>query len=593
MLVDRRPDPPTSATLSAVERRTDRPLERRARDLRSLTDEPWDLVVVGGGVTGAGILLDAASRGLRAALVERDDLAVGTSSRSSRLIHGGLRYLERFQVGLVREALAERSRLLRLAPHLVTIEPFLFPLYGPPLVTRFFYGTGIALYDMLGAARDGGRARHLGVEATLRLAPVLRRGGLRGGIVYHDGAEDDARFVVALVRTARTLGAVAATRTEATGVVRDGSGRTTGIVVRDRLDGSEITIRASHVVDATGVWASRPENPFGGPPVPMVPSRGSHLVVARDRLPLHTGMTIRVPGKVVFLVPWPDAWVIGTTDEPDPGPPDRPAPTEHEVRRILATVNGTLDVDLRLDEVLGAFTGIRPLVGDGADGSTIKVSREHRVRVGADGLVRIGGGKYTTYRVMACDAVDAALGEEARRRPSATADLPLVGAADRPALDGLARSLATDHGLAPGVAERLVARHGTEATTIAAMATASGLSGTLGPGVSQLEAEVAWAADEEMALSLDDVLSRRMRLSTTLADRGASLAPRVAGILGARLGWDEARQREEIDRYLASAHREYDVPGRDAGSGSSGTAGDAVMSSPGPAPVVAGARAAR
>ncbi len=516
---------------------------------------------MGGGVTGAGILLDAASRGLRAALVERDDLAVGTSSRSSRLIHGGLRYLERLHVGLVREALAERSRLLRLAPHLVTLEPFLFPLYGPPGVTRLVYGSGIALYDLLGAARDGGRARHLDVDATLDLAPVLRRDGLRGGIVYHDGTEDDARFVVALARTAVTLGAVATTRTEATGLLLDDAGRVGGVRVRDVLAGVDFEVRARHVVAATGVWSSRTDDPFGRAPVRMVPSRGSHLVVRRDRLPLRTGMTIRVAGRVVFVVPWPDAWLIGTTDEPDPGPPDRPAPTGHEVRRILDAVNATLDVDLRLDEVVGAFTGIRPLVGDGGDRSTVKVSREHRVRVERSGLVRIGGGKYTTYRIMARDAVDAALGDEARTHPSATSQLLLVGAADRRALAGLADELAAGEGLDPEVAKRLVARHGTEARDVVGLTSSPGHPATLGPGTHQLEAEVSWAARQELALSLDDVLSRRMRLSTSLPDRGASIAPRVAAILGGELGWDEDRQRAEVESYLATARREYDVPG--------------------------------
>lgn len=534
------------------------PLVRRARDLATLADETWDLVVIGGGITGAGVLLDAVSRGLRAALVEQEDVAYGTSSRSSRLIHGGLRYLEQYHVGLVREALSERARLLDLAPHLVSLKPLLFPLYGPPLVTRAFYGAGIGFYDLLGSARRGGASRHLGVRAVLEMAPPLRREGLRGGIVYHDAVEDDARFALAVVRTAQALGGIAVTRARATGLRLEG-GRIAGVSVRDRLTGDELAVRARRVVDATGVWASVPDGPLGAG-LRLVPTRGAHLVVPRERIPVRHGMTIRVPGKVVFIVPWPDFWLVGTTDEPDSGSPERPVASTAEVDRLLGVVNTSLDVGLTRADVAGVYAGLRPLVGDTKDGSTIKVSREHKIRVDATGLVRISGGKYTTYRIMAADAVDAALGDEAGRRASATAELPLRGAAPRSTLRMLAERFEIERAIDPRIAARLVARYGTEAADVVALGAEAGLLAPLAPGRPHLEAEVVWAAREEGALSLDDVLARRTRLAVELPDRGEAIAGRVADLLGAELGWDAARRTAEIDAYLTSARREYGVP---------------------------------
>lgn len=539
-------------------------LEARRRDLEMLAADRWDLLVVGGGITGAGILLDATSRGLHAALVEKEDHAVGTSGRSSRLIHGGLRYLEQFRVELVREALSERRRLLRLAPHLVKLEPFLFPLYGGPL-TRPFFDAGLTLYDLLGAASDGGRHRHLSVEAALEATPVLRRPRLRGAFVYHDGQEDDARFNLAVARTARARGGLPLTRVTALGgIERDG--RIAGLSVRDELGGDTFDVAAERVIDATGVWSGRPGGPFPGVGTrPTVrPSRGSHLVVRRDRIPSAHGLTLRIPGRVCFLVPGPDRWVIGTTDLDDEGPPDRPAPTSAEVDNILDNVNATLDVDLTRADLVGAYTGLRPLATDpgGDPGSTVKASREHRIRTDPNGLVRIGGGKYTTYRLMAAQTVDVALGRDlARRRPSGTAELPIIGAAPLSDLDALTARLAAESGLDRARVERLVARHGTEAADVIALAREMDLLRPLGPEIAHLEVEVTWAARSEAALSLDDVLSRRTRLGPELADRGAAIAPRVAELLGAELGWSEADRAHEIESYLASAHHEYDVPG--------------------------------
>jgi glycerol-3-phosphate dehydrogenase len=545
---------------------------RRAA-LEALADEKFDILIVGGGIVGVGALLDATSRGLRAALVEQRDIASGTSGRSSRLIHGGLRYLEQLHFGLVWEALHERSRLLRLAPHLVRLEPFLFPIYGIPLLHQGFYGAGIFLYDLLGSRADGGFSRHLRPASALEYAPDLHRRGLTGAILYHDAVEDDARLALAVLRTALSGGAVAATRVRAEAPLLDGE-RLIGASVVDLERDRRFEVRAERVIDATGVWAADSEARFAtldGADA-FVPSRGSHILIRRDRLPADGGITIRIPGRVVFIIPWPGHWIIGTTDHPDQRrPEDLHAPTS-DVDELLETVNKRLDIDLARGDIVGTYAGMRPLVGD-PGGSTVKASREHRVAADASGLVRISGGKYTTYRVMARDVVDASLGRtEARKRRSRTADLPLVGSAPRGELEAVAASLerplrdaAAQRGQTrvtwpARVAQRLADRYGREAVEVARLSHDLDLAVPLGERVDHLLGEVAWAARYELALTLDDVLARRMRLAQELPDRGASIAPRVAAVLGAELGWDEARQAEEVERYLATARREYGLP---------------------------------
>jgi glycerol-3-phosphate dehydrogenase len=545
----------------------------RTDALEALAGERFDVLIVGGGIVGAGALLDATSRGLRAALVEQRDIASGTSGRSSRLIHGGLRYLEQLHFGLVYEALEERARLLRLAPHLVTLEPFLFPIYGIPLITQGFYGSGIFLYDLLGARRDGGFAKHLRPSSAIEYTPDLRRKGLSGGIIYHDGVEDDARLALAVLRTALAGGAVAATRVRADKPLLDGE-KLIGASVEDLVSGNRFEIRAERVIDATGVWAANPEARFatleGGDS--FVPSRGSHIVIRRDRLPAQGGMTLRIPGRVVFIIPWPGHWIIGTTDHSDPRTPENVSAPEDDVDELLGVVNRQIDIDLSKGDIVGTYAGMRPLVGD-PGGSTVKASREHRVAADASGLVRISGGKYTTYRVMARDVVDASLGRtEARRRRSGTAELPVVGAAPRAELSQIAATLEQplrDAAAARGkagmtwparVARRLADRYGREAPEVMVLARELDLAMPLGEGIDHLEAEVAWAARNELALSIDDVLARRMRLAQELPDRGASIAPRVAAILGGELGWDAERQAAEVAAYLETARREYGLP---------------------------------
>jgi glycerol-3-phosphate dehydrogenase len=553
------------------DRATDPAWRRRA--LEALSDERFDVLIVGGGIVGVGALLDATSRGLRAALVEQRDIASGTSGRSSRLIHGGLRYLEQLHFGLVYEALEERARLLRLAPHLVTLEPFLFPIYGIPLFHQAFYGSGIFLYDLLGARRDGGFAKHLRPSSAIDYAPDLRRKGLTGGIIYHDGVEDDARLALAVLRTALAGGAVAATRVRAEKPLLDGE-RLIGATVRDLASDRRFEVHAERVIDATGVWASDPEARFatleGGDG--FVPSRGSHIVIRRDRLPAEGGLTLRIPGRVVFIIPWPGHWIIGTTDHPDRRRPEELSAPSEDVDELLETVNRQIAIDLTKGDIVGTYAGMRPLVGD-PGGSTVKASREHRVAADASGLVRISGGKYTTYRVMARDVVDVSLGRtEAKKRKSGTHEIALVGAAPRSELTQIAASLEQplrDAAAGQGetraawparVARRLADRFGREAPDVMTLARDLDLAMPLGEGIDHLQAEVAWAARYELALSLDDVLARRMRLAQELPDRGASIAPRVAAVLGAELGWDEARQAAEVEAYLETARREYGLP---------------------------------
>jgi glycerol-3-phosphate dehydrogenase len=427
------------------------------------------------------------------------------------------------------------------------------------------FSAGLTLYDLLGAARDGGRAHHLGAGAVAELIPPIVRHRLRGGVTYSDGVEDDARYSIAVARTAIAMGATAVTRTRATGLLTADDGRVTGLTVRDLLGGAELAVRAVRVIDATGVWLGHPEARLGGSTMKLVPSRGSHLLFERERIPIGTGMTLKIPGRVLFLIPSPGAWIVGTTDEPDAGAPDRPAPTGHEVDHILETVNGVLALDLSRKDALGAYAGLRPLVG-APGGDTARISREHTIHREASGLVRVSGGKYTTYRIMARDAVDMALeGLDAAPR-SSTAGLTLSGAAPRDELDRLASELAAHDGLDAARAAALVNRHGRQARDVLALGRELDLLRPLADDIPQLEAEVAWAVRHELALGLDDVLSRRMRLSMARRDRCASIAPRVAAIMGADLGWDEPRQAAEVDAFLASARREYDVPAAEPGA---------------------------
>jgi glycerol-3-phosphate dehydrogenase len=527
----------------------------RAAALDRLAGDPVDLLVVGGGVTGAGVALDAATRGLSVALVEKRDFGAGTSSRSSKLIHGGLRYLEQGDFGLVREALRERALLLtRLAPHLVSTVPFLFPLRHHGW-ERAYVGAGIGLYDALAGLHPAvPRHRHLSRGSALELAPALRPDALVGAIRYHDARTDDARFVVALLRTAVAHGAhvLSGARVDRLDLGPDGL-RT--IALRDTEGHREFIARARVVVNATGVWSSELERAAGVPePVPVRLSKGVHLLVPADRIDSATALILRTERSVLLVIPWGAHWIIGTTDTEYRAGVDRdhPAASRADISYLLDHVNQVLRTPLEPADVVATYTGLRPLVDSGA-ADTTAVSREHLVRRPAPGLVTIVGGKYTTYRVMARDAVDAA-GEELGEPidGSRTETVPLLGA------EGLstARQRAQEHPAAQRVGAGMVAhlldRYGTLAVTLLdAMADRAELGAPIPGATSYLLAEAWYAAAAEGALHIDDVLTRRTRISIEAADRGYAAAEPVARVIAPVLGWSAADVTREVSRYRA------------------------------------------
>ena len=511
-----------------------------------------DTIVVGGGINGAGALLDATVRGLDVTLVERDDLAVGTSSRSSKLIHGGLRYLEQLRFGLVREALRERHLLTRLAPHLVTLRRFVLPVTGGRWQLPYI-AAGLMVYDGLGGS-SGGRFEPLRRGSVTERMPAVDPSAVVGGFEYTDGVCDDARLVLAVAETARRRGGRVLTHAGVSAVAR-GDGEWL-VVVEDGLSGEVRTLRARTVVDVTGAF--EPESTRPGPERSVTASRGVHLVLAGDRLPGSRGLTIRVPDRVVFVIPWGRRWLVGTTDEPHEGPVDRPSATSREVDYLLDAVNELLSVDLTRADVLTTFAGIRPLAGAGLS-ETVEASREHRVVHDGRGMVTVRGGKYTTYRLIAAEAIDLVMAHLGGGRPSTTSGIDLVGAATPGLLDATVHELEVE-GLSSLEARWLVGRHGVEARAVVEAGRERGLSGQLHPGMPYMAAEAWWAIHREGALTLDDVLARRTRLAVETADHGAAAAPLVADLLASALGWPVGEHRSAIDAYLGGARAEYGIP---------------------------------
>ncbi len=526
----------------------------RAAAVRTLTESDFDVLVVGGGVVGAGTALDAASRGLSVALVEARDWASGTSSRSSKLIHGGLRYLEQRDFTLVREALRERSLLLhRLAPHLVRPVPFLYPLRHRGW-ERAYVGAGVLLYDSIGGARALPMHRHLSRRAALELAPALRPDALTGAVRYYDAQVDDARLTMMIARTAAGHGATVLTRTEATGLLRDGD-RVVGARVRDLLSGREHTVRARRVIGATGVWTGG----LGDSPFTIRMSKGVHVLVPRERIRLDTGLITRTEKSVLFVIPWGRHWIVGTTDTPWDLDPAHPTASRADVDYLLGHVNAVLTDPLRVDDVVGVYAGLRPLIA-GASSETAKLSREHAVAEPAPGHVVVAGGKFTTYRVMAADAVDVAtrsLGRAAA--PSLTRHLPILGAVGYHELRADRAALAARSGLPVSTVERLLGRYGSVVTDLFDMidrdpALAAPLAG--GDPAGYLAAEVVHAVTHEGALDLEDVLARRTRIAIEYPNHGLDVADEVAALVGGHLGWDAGARREAVESYRERARAE-------------------------------------
>src|SRR6516225_2263390 len=533
----------------------------RAAALAALAETEHQVLVVGGGVVGAGVALDAATRGLSVGLVEARDFGSGTSSRSSKLIHGGLRYLEQLNVSLVREALGERSLLLqRIAPHLVHPVSFLFPFTHHGW-ERFYIGAGVTAYDVLGYSlgqtRGMPRHRQLTRTAALRIAPALKRSSFTGALIYWDAQVDDARYVMTLVRTAASFGAHAASRTQVTGFLREGE-RVTGVRATDLETGNEVEIRAQQVVNATGVWTDEIQEMVGGRgTINVRASKGVHLVVPRDRIHSTTGIILRTPVSVLFVIPWGRHWIIGTTDTDWSLDKAHPAASRADIDYVLGQVNRVLAVPLTHDDVEGVYAGLRPLLA-GESESTSKLSREHTVAHPVPGLVLVAGGKYTTYRVMACDAVDAvAHGLDGKVAPSCTDAIPLAGADGYIALWNSRHALARSAGLHVARIEHLLRRYGSlTGEVLELIAAEPGLGKPLAGADDYLRAEVVYAASHEGARHLDDVLARRTHVSIETWDRGLSVAGEAAGLMAGPMRWRSRQVAREVENYQARVRAE-------------------------------------
>ena len=517
--------------------------------------------MVGGGVVGSGVALDAVTRGLSVGLVEARDFGSGTSSRSSKLIHGGLRYLEQLNVGLVREALSERSLLLqRLAPHLVQPVSFLFPLTHH-VWERGYVGAGLTAYDSLGFSLGQTRGlpshRQLTRRSALKLAPALKRSALTGALVYWDAQVDDARYVATLVRTAAGYGAHVASRTQVTGFLREGE-RVTGVRATDLETGNALEIRAQQVVNATGVWTDEIQAMVRGRgTINVRASKGVHLVVPRDRIQSGTGIVVRTPVSVLFVIPWGRHWIIGTTDTDWSLDKAHPAASRADIRYVLSQLNKVLAVPLTTDDVEGVYAGLRPLLA-GESESTSKLSREHTVAHPVPGLVMIAGGKYTTYRIMARDAVDAvAHGLDGKVAPSCTDNIPLAGADGFIALWNSRYALARSSGLHVARIEHLLRRYGTLIGEVLDLIAADpSLGKPLAGADDYLRAEVVYAASHEGARHLDDVLARRTHVSIETWDRGLSAAEEAATLMAGPMKWKSRQVAREVEHYRARVEAE-------------------------------------
>lgn len=531
----------------------------RLETLGILDGGAFDVLVIGGGITGVGCALDAASRGLSVALIEQRDLASGTSSRSSKLIHGGLRYLEQFHFQLVREALHERELLRQsIAPHLVWPVPFVYPLEHH-VWERAYVGAGVTLYD--GLAKWGHstlpRQWHLGRKELLRVFPGIKKDAFVGGIRYYDAGTDDARYVVAVARTAAREGARILTSTRVTGFLRDGD-RITGVSATCLESGRQFAATATVTINATGVWTDAVELLAGDTETEVTASKGIHIVIPKDRIESSVGFIAKTKTSVLFLIPHDDFWIIGTTDTPWDLDLAHPAASKSDIEYVLEQVNRIVENPITHDDIVGVYAGLRPLVTGNAQ-STARLSREHSITQPEPGLITIAGGKFTSYRVMAQDTVDRACEAVGINvLPTRTHQLPLVGSVGYRSLRKEREDLASRYDLTIKQIDRLFHRYGAEITDMLdAAATNPGLMEPI-PSGSYLGAEIRFAVEHEGALHLDDVLTRRTRLSIESRDRGVLGAPAVAEIMADVLGWDTATVKLELEHYEArvAAERE-------------------------------------
>ena len=534
--------------------------KQRAHDLDRMKSDSFDVVVIGAGVTGAGSALDAATRGLSVALLEQRDYASGTSSRSSKLFHGGLRYLEQFNFKLVMEALHERNLMLNLlCPHLASPIRFLYPLQKP-VWERAYVGAGVLTYDLLAGLGDNPlpRHRHFSRSKALRLSPALRKDTLVGAIVYSDALVDDARHTMMISRTASKYGAALAPSVRAVGFEKEGD-RVVGVEARDLESGQEFVIRAKQVVNTTGVWTDEVQEHAGRGRIHVRASKGVHLVVPRDRIHSDTGMILRTEKSVLFVIPWGRHWIVGTTDTEWNLDLAHPAASRADIDYLLEHVNTVLKDPLRHEDIEGVFAGLRPLL-EGESDATSRLSREHAVSQAVPGLISVAGGKYTTYRVMAEDAIDMVAANLDEKVPgSVTAATPLVGADGYRALWNKREELSAESGLHVARIEHLLGRYGSLIWEILDLIRQRPeLGQPLAGADDYLAAEISYAASHEGALHIDDVLTRRTRISIETWDRGVAAAGPTAQLMGEILGWTEETITREIDHYQArvAAERE-------------------------------------
>jgi glycerol-3-phosphate dehydrogenase len=528
--------------------------DERAAAIEALKTKELDVLVVGGGIVGGGSALDAVTRGLSVGIVEARDWGSGTSSRSSKLVHGGIRYLEQLNFALVREALIERGLLLqRIAPHLVKPVRFLYPL-NHRLWERFYIGIGMAMYDAF--SWSGGRPpgvphhRHLSRTQVLKSMPSLKKDAFVGGMTYYDAQVDDARYVSSLVRTAAAYGAHAAARVRIEGFIKVGE-RVVGAHAHDIQTGERFDIRAKQVVNATGVWTDDTQAMVGTRGQFKVrASKGVHLVIPRDRFQSNMGMILRTEKSVLFVIPWGRHWLVGTTDTDWYLDKAHPAATAADIDYILEHVNTVLRVPLTREDVEGVYAGLRPLLAGESD-QTSKLSREHVVTHSAPGLVVVAGGKWTTYRVMGKDAIDEAVAAMDGTIPaSTTQDIPLLGAEGYPAAWNKRARTARSFGLHTVRIEHLLNRYGTLTTEVLQLVKEDPALAEALPGADDyIGAEVVYAASHEGALHLEDVLARRTRISIEAWDRGESAAPVAARLMAGVLGWDQEQTEAEVANY--------------------------------------------
>jgi len=566
----------------------------RSRALAVMSDEEFDVAVVGGGITGAGVALDAASRGYSVALLEREDFASGTSSRSSKLVHGGLRYLQTFDLGLVREALLERQLMVQLAPHLVRPLPLVVPAFDGARPDRLV-GVGLNLYDVMSVDRDrlrsrrsrraraergagGGAAsaeeaeswspeRHrvISGEEVLELLPALAAREPTSGYLFYDCQTDDVRLVLTVLGEAERFGAVCANRVEVVGLLEQ-AGHARGVEVRDGESGSSFQVRAANVVNATGVWADelRPQELHEEAGLPSIrPSRGTHILLRAAELPLSGGAIVPAgSGRSIFALPWLGHTLVGTTDNDYEGPLDHVSPSSADIDYLLEAVNAFFATDFAPGDLSGAFAGVRPLISTADPKKSVDISRKAELYETSSGMITITGGKLTTWRRMAKMAVDRIVEREARDAPCRTHEIPLGQAV---AVDDLPRV----EGVAEEAYAALAGRYGYAAREVLELAATRGeLAQPVLPGLPDLLAEVALAARHEQARSIGDVLLRRTRLgllaghALAQTDNGAAppLARRAGDVLARELGWDQQRLGLELERFEQEARAEGLLP---------------------------------